>query len=178
MPEYREILSLPINLNREETKNYVIKSFLKEQAGTGKGNKASKYLYEVEQCYNRIIFLRRPATLNKGMDFTVHVEGVKFREKYAFKDRPKHSEIIDDLVAKKNIDSVSFIRISEILKQIYLCAHFDLEELREINIEAGLLTCEEVCLTIKWLFIEQDVTYWNWSGRAMFYNALNQNNLL
>jgi hypothetical protein len=25
---------------------------------------------------------------------------------------------------------------------------------------------------VKWLFEEQDVTYWNYSGRTMFYNAI------
>ena len=31
---------------------------------------------------------------------------------------------------------------------------------------------EHVLKTIKWLFIEQDITYWNWSGRAMLYSAI------
>ena len=29
-----------------------------------------------------------------------------------------------------------------------------------------------ILLAIKWLFIEQDITYWNWSGRNMLYNHL------
>lgn len=29
-----------------------------------------------------------------------------------------------------------------------------------------------ILLAIKWLFIEQDITYWNWSGRNMLYNQL------
>ena len=29
-----------------------------------------------------------------------------------------------------------------------------------------------ICRCIKWLFIEQDITYWNWSGRNMLYNGI------
>ena len=29
-----------------------------------------------------------------------------------------------------------------------------------------------ICKCIKWLFIEQDITYWNWSGRNMLYNGI------
>ncbi len=178
MPKFRESLSLPPELNREEIKNYVIQCFLKEQAGTGKGSQCSKYIYEVESCRDRKIFLRRPATLNKGMDFTVHVEGIKFREKYAYKDRPKHKEIILDLQAKKKASPEKYILIAEYLHNIYKCLPYDELSLRDLEIKAGLLTCEECCLAVKWLFIEQDVTYWNWSGRAMFYGALTKHNLV
>lgn len=48
----------------------------------------------------------------------------------------------------------------------------------DINIPAGLLSCEEACLAIKWLWIEQDVTYWNFSGRAMLYQSLKEQGLI
>ena len=112
------------------------------------------------------------------MDFTVHVNGVKFRPKYAFKDRPKHDDIINDLKAKKSENPEIYKRIASLLKRIYLCQDVTSQELREVNINAGILTCEQVCLATKWLFIEQDVTYWNWSGRAMFYNSLLKHELV
>jgi len=36
---------------------------------------------------------------------------------------------------------------------------------------------ETILLTVKWLFMEQDCAYWNYSGRAMFYSALRANGL-
>ena len=44
----------------------------------------------------------------------------------------------------------------------YLMAH---------HLIAGLIILI-ILLAIKWLFIEQDITYWNWSGRNMLYNHL------
>jgi len=178
MPVFTEELDLPKGLNRDQVKRYVIECFLNEEPGKGKKDLASKYFYNVECCENRNIFIARPATLNYGMDFTVHIEGVKFRLKYAFKDRPKHDDIIQDLIQKKSKDPETYQKLANLLRKIFLCQNVEKEELRSISIDAGLLTCEEVCLVVKWLFIEQDVTYWNYSGRAMFYSALLGNELV
>ena len=35
-----------------------------------------------------------------------------------------------------------------------------------------------VLLAIKWLFIEQDITYWNWSGRNMLKESLEKDGLM
>jgi len=35
-----------------------------------------------------------------------------------------------------------------------------------------------ILLAIKWLFIEQDITYWNWSGRNMLMNSLKDKELV
>ena len=35
-----------------------------------------------------------------------------------------------------------------------------------------------VLLAIKWLFIEQDITYWNWSGRNMLKISLEEKGLM
>lgn len=178
MPVFNKELHLPKSLNREQTKRYVIECFLDEEPGEGKKDLASKYFYNVEKCENRKVFIARPAILNYGMDFTVHVEGVEFRQKYAYRDRPKHDDIIQDLIQKKNKDLVAYEELAKLLKKIFLCQDVEEEELRSINIDTELLTCEEVCMVIKWLFIEQDVTYWNYSGRAMFYSALLENELV
>ena len=37
---------------------------------------------------------------------------------------------------------------------------------------------EIVLLALKWLFIEQDVVYWNDSGREKFYNRLKERDLI
>lgn len=36
---------------------------------------------------------------------------------------------------------------------------------------------ETILKVVKWLFIEQDVTYWNWSGRSMLYSGLREDDL-
>ena len=34
-----------------------------------------------------------------------------------------------------------------------------------------------ILLAIKWLFISEDISYWNWSGRNMFMDNLKENSL-
>lgn len=180
MPSYHIDLIYPNNLNsRESIRKFIILEFLKELAGNGKEENASKYTYTVERCSTgRTIQIQRPAYLNKGMDFTVHVSGVSFRPKGAFKDRPKHQEIIDDLNSKQQDNPIEYKKVKSILQKIYHCQNYDTDLLKSINIQAGLLSCEEVCLTVKWLFIEQDVTYWNYSGRSMLFDALSDHDLI
>ena len=35
-----------------------------------------------------------------------------------------------------------------------------------------------ILLVIKWLFVEQDITYWNWSGRNMLKKSLEEKGLM
>ncbi len=177
MPTFTLNLTLPEHCkSRKHIRDWLIGEFLKEEAGQGTGDLSTKYIYAVEQCdTGNTIKIKRPAYLNKGMDFTVHITNIKFREKGGIKDMPSHQEIIDDLLAKKNHDRDKYQLLMAVLRRIYACRHCD-----EINIHisAGKLSCQEVCLLIKWLWIEQDVTYWNFSGRAMLYQTLEEKELI
>lgn len=44
--------------------------------------------------------------------------------------------------------------------------------------QEGQHPIEIILLAIKWLFMEQDCAYWNYSGRAMFFDVLRNNNLV
>lgn len=174
MPIFNQCLQLPNHLStRQEIRHWLINEFLKEVAGTGKGSDASKYIYQVEQCLTgNVIELVRPTNLNKGMDFTIHLRNIQFRNKGPYKDRPKHQEIIDDLSLKKQVDPIAYQQLANILNQVYHCQSVNISDLQNLSISAGLLSCEEVVLIIKWLWIEQDITYWNYSGRGMLYSTL------
>ena len=54
--------------DRTSTRRNLITLFLNEIPGTGNGNNASRYQYNVEQFNNYKIYLRRPTQLNKGFD--------------------------------------------------------------------------------------------------------------
>lgn len=168
----RLLLSLPRGLKRDEIRRHVIGCFLSEDPGTGKGEKCSQYIYEVERLNGRSIVLKRPAFLNKGVDFTVHVEGVQFRTRGPSRDMPSHSDIVNDLKAKQAHSPERYPLIQRLIIALYDCRDVDLQTCEEGSIQAGLLSTPEVLMAIKWLFIEQDVTYWNWSGRAMLLGGL------
>jgi hypothetical protein len=52
---------------------------------------------------------------------------------------------------------------------------FTLDSLKGIvfkDYEGTAHPIEIILLAIKWLFIEQDITYWNWSGRDMLWGHI------
>ncbi|KEJ01321.1 hypothetical protein N494_10230 [Clostridium botulinum A2B7 92] len=164
---------LNVNGNRKQIREAVIKKILNEEPGTGTGEKCSRYRYDVEEISDGSkIYLRRPAPLNKGVDFEVHVENVRFKGRGRV-HMPSHSDIIQDLIGKKNYNSAEYQKVITIINKLYNCELVKEEEYRNINFDIGH-PMEAILKSIKWLFIEQDVTYWNWSGRAMLYSKLKE----
>lgn len=144
-------------------------TFLDEQPGTGKGDSCSKYRYLVDVTgEGQVIALYRPARLNKGFDFEVVVEGMKFGNKGS--QRPSHKNLMSDLTSKRKEPS-KFNKLKKLIAKIYDGSHVTNREMRALRFRYGWPT-ELTLKVIKWLFIEQDVTYWNWSGRAMLYTAI------
>ena len=164
--------------SRKEWRKSLILEFLKEEAGTGKGELASRYRYYVEILKNgEKIYLNRPATLNYGMDFTVHLENTQFRLQGPARDMPSHSNIIDDLKQKQLENFCEYEKVKKILNKLYNCEFVNEEEYSNIYFAIGI-EIEGILKIIKWLFLEQDVTYWNYSGRAMLYQSLKGNGLV
>lgn len=165
--------------NRVSMRQNLIQAFLCEAPGTGTGNNSSRYQYNVERFLDYGIFLKRPTQLNKGFDFTVNIHGLYFKKERKYSN-PSHQDIINALLdAKANFPTIYPLIISEI-NQIYNCISVTL------NVSGATFTdyngdthpIEIILLAIKWLFMEQDCAYWNYSGRAMFYSALLSNGLL
>jgi len=176
MPLNYKTIILPNVNSRKEIRDYLIKEFLSEDPGTGKGENCSKYIYYVDELGNgNRVYLFRPAALNKGVDFEVHVEGIKFREKGKV-TMPSHTDIFEDLKNKKNANASGYLKVIAIVNDLFLCKDVDNQILRGLTFTTGH-PIEAILKAIKWLFIEQDVTYWNWSGRYMLFNGLKENNL-
>lgn len=154
--------------NRAYMREELVHLFLKENPGTGKGLESATYRYNVERAGDKIIYILRPAMLNYGFDFTVHVENAKFRPKGAFKDRPKHKEIHTLLESLHQTSEGK--EIKPYIEDVYYCRVPDYRKIAGISIDG--YSAELLLKTIKWLFLEQDITYWNFSGRAMFYGGI------
>ena len=146
--------SLPLG-DRISMREYLIQAFLRETPGTGIGDNASRYQYNVEQFGDYSIFLKRPTQLNKGFDFTVNIGGLFFKRNRRYSN-PSHQDIIDALTPVLLTPSGATF-----------CDYAGNEHPIEI-----------VLLAVKWLFMEQDCAYWNYSGRAMFYGVLQENELI
>jgi len=170
---YHELdFAIPKCKSRKELRRILVSQFVEEQPGKGKRELASKYRYNVETLTDgRRVYILRPAYLNKGFDFTVHVENTVFKKLGT--DLPTHDDIFEDLRAKKSQSNQLWKTLYEGIESVY-----DLQEpdviisgISDISFNKGF-PLDLILKVIKWFFIEQDMTYWNWSGRAMFMSGV------
>jgi hypothetical protein len=68
-------------------------------------------------------------------------------------------------------DSKAYANLFELIEHIYNCNEISPEDYAHLRFASGL-PVDMLLFIIKWLFIEQDVTYWNYSGRAMFMSGV------
>ena len=158
---------------RNEIRMRVIDEFSKEEPGQGKDALASRYTYFVETLQSgKRIFLSRPAYMHNGFDFVVRVEGENFaRQDKKRRDAPSHNDIISDLEQKRKENPLEYARYYLLVKDVYECRDVSDDELSNIHFQRGL-SAELSLKVIKWLFIEQDVRYWNYSGRNTLWSYI------
>lgn len=156
--------------SREQVRQEVITKWLTEYPGLP--DKPRKYRYNVERLSDKTwIYLLRPAGLNKGCDFVIECEGfLKFKNG---KDRPpRHDDIkkeIDKLVKQYPNATKAML---EAISNIWDCQSPAIVIAGLPSDVQGSLELERVLKLLRWMFIEQDVTYWTHSGRWMLRNAL------
>jgi hypothetical protein len=151
----------------------VVLQFLKEEPGLGRGDDASHYRYNVETLSDgRRVYLTRPAYLKKGFDFRINVEGVIFQ---TGREYPKHDDVFDDLREKKEVSSTVCRRLHQAIGRVYKCEDPEdiLPEYADIKFNVGH-PVELLIKVIKWFLIEQDIRDWNYSGRQMFKNGVDE----
>lgn len=170
--------SINLSINASDRASYrwqLISEFLNEQPGTT--NSVTEYYYYVDVLQNgNRIYLKRPTALNKGVDFEVRVENTQFRygvhgNVISTGNRPSHDDIYRDLEAKKTENPSEFARLKGLLDKTYDCTPISDSDYSSFSFSSGH-SVETIFKSLKWLFIEQDITYWNRSGRAMLYIGL------
>jgi hypothetical protein len=166
-------LSISNGPTREQLREKVATEFLKEQCGSGVGDNASKYIYFVETLADgRRVFLSRPAFLNKGFDFEIKVENTNFAEAgKPRRNRPAHKDIFRDLETKKANNPKLYQKLFRLIVQLYDCNEIRSKEFMDLEFGVGY-PVDLLLYVIKWFFIEQDITYWNFSGRNMFMSGV------
>jgi hypothetical protein len=159
-----------LNRNRNELRQLVIKKIWNEIPGEGKGEKTAHYSYYVEKLLNsKRIFLTRPAIRRQGFDFLIHVEDYQF---LTGRDSPKHVDIINDLQRKKDTEPEKYKKLKVLLEKIFLCEDTDdLLNKENISFDCGF-PVDLILKVCKWFFIEQDIRYWNYSGRGMLKEGI------
>ena len=170
--EYEIEFDLRLN-SREELMKKAVEKFISEKPGYWKDGKkhVTRFKYFVEKSNDgRRIYLRRPTFLNKGIDFQVWVE--KFDGE---KDkRPSHKDVFADLEIKKEENLEDIPKLLKAIDRVWNCEESDevLKDL-EVNFKEGF-PIDLLLKILKWLFIEQDITYWNYDGRGMLRKAIDE----
>ena len=171
MPEFVIDYKLKVFGDRNNVRMAVVNELSKEEPGKGKDELASRYTYFVETLSDgKRVYLRRPANLHNGFDFVVCIENQNFNPSGRRRNYPKHDDIIDDLKIKKAEDEIKYMKLFSVLEKVYSCQDVCQEEMM-IDFRSGY-SSELIIKTLKWLFIEQDIRYWNYSGRDMLWNGI------
>jgi len=165
------------SLPRNEIVKKVVNKFIKvEYQQKGKG---ITFRYPVEKLPgNRQLFIARPGH-KKNFDFKVEV-----MEEMGLKEG-KHEQVVLDLRAKKQCNPQKFEDFLCAVEEIYHCSENDIDRLllRHPNLKGAFDTSAEVEVILKilkWMFIMEDIVYWDVEGRAFLYNfmlyVVNENN--
>lgn len=158
---------------RNEVRMRVVNKLSEEMPGTGNGDDASRYVYYVETLESGDrVYLQRPANLHNGFDFLVCVENANYAEQgHRARNYPKHEDLGADLEIKKAQNPTEYKRLYALLQKVFDCHDVSDEEMKGFSFEGGL-PVDHILKAIKWLFIEQDIRYWNYSGRNMTWGLV------
>ncbi len=161
------------SLTRDEIVKKVVNIFIdaeSQQRGHG-----VKFRYPVENLSTgEQLFIFRPAGLNKwNFDFKVEV-----LEEFGL-GRGTHDEIKSDFRNKKQENPQKINDLLEALTTLYNCSENDIDRLLKNypDLQKSFQTGAKVDVLLKvakWMFIMEDIVYWNYKGRAMLYNAITE----
>jgi len=168
-----EAIEIEGSLTRHEIVRKVVNIFIdteNQQRGHG-----VKFRYPVENLsINKQLFIFRPAGLNKwNFDFKVEV-----LEEFGL-GRGTHDEIVSDFQNKKLENPQKFTELLKALSSLYNCSENNVDQVLKNypDLQTSFQTGAKVDVllkVVKWMFIMEDIVYWNYKGRAMLYNAIRE----
>jgi len=120
------------------------------------------------------LFILRPGGLQKwNFDFKVDVTPEMGLE------RGRHKDIASDLSDKKNEDPEKFKQLMQLIDELSSCSETDVDKLliKYPNLQASFQSggkIETLLKVLKWMFIMEDIVYWNYDGRLKLHNFLKE----
>ncbi len=166
---------LPKLFSRNDLRKSVVIKFMEENPGRGTGKFVSRYKYIVEEFSDgRKLHLIRPAQYKMGFDFQIWMENWN---KNNINKMPSYKDIIQDLKLKEVENQYNLNILLMSVNKIFICEDDDriIDWLTAKNI---VFSCGEdikvLLKIIKWMFIEQDIRYWNFSGRSKLKNFIDK----
>ena len=167
--------NIPITNSRNDLRKYVVLKFMEENPGKGSGELTSRYKYIVKEFSDgRKLYLLRPARFKYGFDFQIWMERWNKKKKDKM---PSYEDIVQDLKLKKKENELYFKILLKVIDKVFICEEDDrisnFWKNRNISFSDGE-DIEVLMQVIKWMFIEQDIRYWNFSGRSKLKNYIDE----
>lgn len=165
----------PIEIKGSQSRNEIVKKVVNIfiDAESHQRGHGVKFRYPVENLsIGKKLFIFRPAGLNKwNFDFKVEV-----LDEFGL-GRGTHNEIRKDFQNKKQEKPQKFKDLLDALTTLYNCSENDVDQLlkNHPDLQKSFQTGAKVDVllkVVKWMFIMEDIVYWNYKGRAMLYNAI------
>lgn len=162
--------------SREAQRKAVLMKWSDESSGSA--NSYQRYRYNVETFpENGVIYLHRPAFKNKGCDFVVNCEPQIPRDDGKRHKNPRHRDLIQELLFIS--DSIPQFKgdIWRSILNVFNCenvAKVSSDICNQVGNTELEWHIERALKVAKWLFIEQDITDWNTSGRHMLLNEIQE----
>jgi len=158
-------------LTRHEIVKRIINIFINtEYQQRGKG---VQFWYPVEKLPgNAQLFILRPGGLRKwNFDFKVNVT-----PEMGF-GKGQHGDIASDIKNKKYENPQKFGQLLQAINKIWSRSENNVDQVlvKYPDLQTSFHTganVEVLLKVIKWMFIMEDIVYWNYEGRAFLYNFL------
>lgn len=173
----RTLISWKLNApTREELRRSVLLKWADEKRGSK--DAPERYRYDVESFGpGGAVYLHRPAYLNKGCDFVVHCEPPILRDDGKKYKNPRHQDLLLELKSIAAEIPGGKQLVLDAVEAIWECSDPDTvyAPFATLHINDTLkMRVDRALKVAKWLFIEQDITDWNTSGRDMLMNSINR----
>ena len=170
---YCEPIIIKGKLTRHEIVQTVVNVFIQtEFENRGKG---VRFNYPVERFTDgSSLFIFRPAGLRKwNFDFKVNVTPEMGLGKGT------HAEIAMDFTNKKKENGRGFVELIKTMEEMCTGKEADVSEIlkKYQSLQTSFQTgsnVEVLLKVLKWMFIMEDIVYWNYDGRMKLYNYLKE----
>jgi hypothetical protein len=168
--ERKTITGPPIIITGSLKRHKIVKKAVDTFIETEHNQKGAgiNFRYPVENVGSRgTIYIKRPGK-KKNFDFKVEVT-----EKHGI-GAGKHGDICHAVCELKKADERAFKRFWEVLHAVYKCRESDVAEALGRSKSRARLKRKyvELLKIIKWMFVMEDILYWDNEGRAFLFNVL------
>jgi hypothetical protein len=168
--KFYDFILLDDKMTRHGIVQKVVNTFIStECSDRGQG---IQFWYPVENLSdNKRLFIKRPGGLQKwNFDFKVNVEP-EFEL-----GKGTHKEVALDFQNKKIENPQKYPELLKALTQVYNCNN-DVDQILQAipDLEPSFKTgakANVLLKVIKWMFIMEDIVYWNYKGRTKLYDYL------